>query len=175
MPRGLYSDFSKRSLPQCTPRGIRRSTIRKSGGRYARAARPPSWWWGGSERTICSSCLYLNGKEAKSIGSARSPHWCARHLLRAQAASRSRKSSRPPQPRRRGRRRRSTRVHQGRHPISTPSSIWIFVERYLVRNFFPCNFQSSKTRSFLSLRRNKKWYFGSITSTSYKWIEEGQI
>jgi len=161
MPRGLYSDFSKRSLPQCTHTARQKAQYHSEEWWTLCARGAPSWWWGGSERTIRSSCLYLNGKEAKSIGSARSPHWCARHLLRAQqAASRSRKSSRPPQPRRRGRRRRSTRVHQGRHPISTPSSIWIFVERYLVRNFFPCNFQSSKTRSFLSLRRNKKWYFG---------------
>jgi len=75
-------------------------------------------------------------------------HWGARHLLRAQAASRSHKWS-PPQPRRRGRRRTSTRVHHGRHSICAPSSIWIFVERYLVRNFCLCNFQSSRTRSLL--------------------------
>jgi len=54
--------------------------------------------------------------------------------------------------------------------VATPyvllRSIWIFVERYLVRNFFPCNFQSSRTRSLLSLQRNKKWHFGSITSPS---------
>jgi len=46
-------------------------------------------------------------------------------------------------------------VHHG----GAPSSIWIFVERYLVRNFFPCNFQSSRTRSLLSLQRNKKMAF----------------
>jgi len=97
MPRGLYSDFSKRSLPQCTPRGRRRSTIRKSGGRCLWCARgAPSWWWGGSERTIRSSCLYLNGKEAKSIGSARSPNGaraicCAHKLLAARAAVASRR------------------------------------------------------------------------------------
>jgi len=67
-------------------------------------------------------------------------HWGARHLLRAQASSRSGKQSSPPRPRRRSRRRRSTRLHHGRRSICAPSSIWIFVDRYLVRNFFPCNF-----------------------------------
>ena len=76
-------------------------------------------------------------------------HWGACHLLRAQAASRSRKSS-PPQPRRRGRRRRrSTRVHHGgHHSICAPSSIWIFVERCLVRNFFACDFQSKQDHCY---------------------------